>query len=205
MTMALQIGGTTVVNNNRGVENITQITFNDGAVQKTKPLKLVGEVINSSTQSNSFFGLSAFNQITIVWESAQFSGPAGAALTIYEQTSGTILTTQTTSSFIQSSSTVNTVTQTSQASGNTNVLGSIFQGTNVVTRGRVVLTKVRQTTATQSQRWNVDILGGNSSQSVVGSSTIGTSNTSVLGWNIDWFNLTLNSCNSINIRVYGQE
>jgi hypothetical protein len=202
MKMALQIAGTTVVDNSRNLVNIPQITFSDDTIQKTKAFKLVGEVVNSSTTSHSFFaGLSFANQIIIAWDCNQFTGPASATMTVSEQTTTVTYTTQSQSTLLSHSTAFGAQIQTS---GITNILGNFSAG-GVFTRGHVTLTRTRQQTGSVTSRWVAEIAGGTPSSHFKSTTVIGTPTTSAAGFGIGSINLTLPSSDAINIRVYVQE
>jgi hypothetical protein len=182
----------------------SSITYSDSSVQTRKPLKLHSEVINSATVSNSFTALDGFNQYILVWDCVQFTGPASSSLTLTESTTSAAFSTKENSELLMTSSGLNNVSRTSLVSGSTNFLGTFGSGSNF-TRGFVTITKLRGMSSTLPCLWNMEIAGGPSSNQWRANHRIGTSTTGSGGFGIGSLNLTLSSCNSINIRLYGIE
>ena len=182
------------------------VTFNDGFIQTTKPMKLLGEVSNTATGNNShsFYGLSAFNELVLVWNGTQYSGPAGSSLTLTESTTGILFTTANTSELLIASGNTNTVTRVSQAANSSNLLTS-FSGGSSFHKGRVTMTKIRNMSSTLPQMWNVDIVGGISTQHFAANLAVGTPTLSASGFSLDSINLNLGLTNLINIRLYGTQ
>ena len=182
------------------------VTFNDGFIQTTKPMKLLGEVSNTATGNNShsFYGLSAYNELVLVWNGSQYSGPAGSSLTLTEATTSILFTTTVASDLLITSQSTNTVTRVSQAVSNSNLLSS-FSGGASFARGRVTMTKIRNMSATLQQMWNVDIVGGTSAQYFAANLAVSTPTLSASGFSLDSINLNLGLTNLINIRLYGTQ
>jgi hypothetical protein len=182
------------------------ITFNDSSIQTTKPMKLLGEVSNTATGngSHSFYGLSAYNQLVLVWNGTQYSGPAGSSLTLTEGTTSVLFTTSATNELLLTTQSLNTVTRVQQASNSSNLLTS-FSGGNSFWKGRVVMTKIRNMSATLPQMWNVSIEGGTSTNYFAANLAVGTPTLSASGFSLDSINLNLGLTNLINIRLYGTQ
>ena len=182
----------------------SSITYNDGSVQTRKPLKLHSEVLNSTTVSNSFTAIDGFNQYILVWDCVQFSGPASSSLTLTEGTTSAVFSLKEASELLMTSAGANNVTRTSLASGSTNFLAGFGSGSNF-TRGFVTITKLRGMSSALTCLWNMEIAGGLNTSQWRANHRIGTTTTGSGGFGIGSLNLTLSSCNSINIRLYGIE
>ena len=186
----------------------SSITFSDSSIQTRKPMKLLGEAINSgvttsSPTSNSFTGIDGFNQYILVWDCVQYSGPSSSSLTLTEGTTSAAFSTKDASDLIITSSTTNTITRTSQAVGTTNFLTGFSYGSGFV-KGRVTITKVRSMSSTLTQLWNMDVMGGNASLFLT-NHKIGTTTTGSGGFGIGSMNLSLGYSHQVNIRLYGIE
>lgn len=182
----------------------TTITFNDNTVQTTKPMKLLNEVINSSTTTHTFGSLMAYNQLVLVWDANQFSGPSGTTINLTESVTSMTLTTREQSSIITSNVGLNNVTQITQLSGNTNILAS-FSSSACMTRGRIVLTKIRNMTSTDNQLWNAEIKAATTGGQWLANTKVGTNTVSGGNFSIGSIYMSLGQCNAINIRLYGVE
>lgn len=182
----------------------TALTFNDSSVQTRKPMKLIAEVINSSTQGHSFTALDSYTRLILVWDSTQISGPASTSLTITESTTTVAYSTRDPHSLILSSTSSNNVTQATQASGTTNFLSGFSTGANF-TKGYVTLTRVRNMSISTTSLWNLDIKGGSSGGNYLTNLKVGTPTLSASNFGIGALTLTFGLCNGINIRLYGIE
>ena len=185
----------------------TNITFNDSTTQSQKPMKLLAEVVNSSTTAHTFStGLAACNQIIIVWDATQTGGPSGTSLTISESTTSASFSTRESHSLIVSSQSVTpALSQVTQAASTTNFLTG-FSGGSCFNKGYVVLTRVRKTTASLGQLWNMSISGGGTTNNFLGNLKIGTNSASSgLLFGIGSISINFGTSNNINVSVYGVE
>lgn len=185
----------------------TSITFNDNTTQSQKPMKLLAEVVNSSTASHTFStGLSNCSQIIVVWDANQTSGPSGTSFTISESTTGMSFSTRESHSLIVSNTSVTpAVNQVTQAASTTNFLSG-FSGGATFNKGYVVLTRVRKTTSSLGQLWNMSISGGSTTSNFLGNLKIGTNSASPsLVFGIGSISINFGLSNGINASIYGVE
>lgn len=137
----------------------SSITFEDNTVQTTRPFKLLAEVINSSTTSHTFYSLSGYNEIIIVWDANQYTGPSGSSLTLTESTTSVLYRTLQGHTLLRAATNVTpNVTAAAQLVNNTNLLASFSSGSSFA-KGRVVLSRIRNMTGSLTPRWNAQISG----------------------------------------------
>lgn len=180
----------------------SSILYSDSSAQSRKPMKLITEVINSSSTSQSIYGMEGYNQYILVWDANQYTGPGSSSLTLIEGTTTATFYTRGTSSLVLAGT--SGVSQIQMAAGTANLIGAFSSGSSFV-RGNVVITKIRNMTSTTTQLWNVDVAGGGSSGNWFANHRVGTTTTGGGGFGIGSLNLTLGYCNEINIRLYGIE
>jgi hypothetical protein len=186
----------------------TAITFNDSTTQSTAAgpgtMQIISEVANSGS-TNSFSvsipSPTTWNEFILVWQANQFSGPAGSTLTLTESTTGALYSSSTAGSLIVSSTGANNVTQVSVSAGATNFLAS-FSGGSVFYKGRVVITRIKNSDSTTSSRYHVSVHGGSSGGLFLGEFTAGGT-VGATAFFISTITFGFSQSNNIHYRLYG--
>lgn len=146
----------------------TNITFNDGSVQTIKPLKSFYSIENQSTTNTLVYSMEVpatpamWSQIIIKWSSTQSGGPANSqTFFLKERFSGVAFTFD---SSVVLNHTSAGATYAAYSSG-TSLFGGWIPYGALNSRGEIIISRVRNNTASQSSIFHVECHAGSSGRS----------------------------------------
>lgn len=186
----------------------TSITFNDSTTQTTAAgpgtMVLITELSNqgsTNTFSLTIPSASSYNELILVWQGTQYSGPAGSSLSLTESTTTATYTALTSGSIIVTSTGLNNVTQVATSAGITNFLAAFSTGSSF-SRGQVTMTRIKNSDTTTGNRYHIAVRGGSTGAAYQGDYTAtGSAVNTVLF--IQTVNFSLGLTNNISLRLYG--